>query len=121
MAHNTPQKTFDLAASGSTVLKFRGHPSYDAFRVDVENGAGNADINVYVDSDDELDNVDTGSATQVDSATGVASGSSFGSEASGRTVLVEITEASTTDPIDGTVYAHNADDPAQNATAFANR
>jgi len=120
MANNT-SKTFDLSASGSTVLKFRGHPRYDAFRVDVENGSGNADVNVYVDTDDELDNVDTGSATQVDSADGVASGSSFGTEVSARTVLVEITEASTSDPIDGTVYGHNAHDPAENGASFANR
>lgn len=120
MANNT-SKTFDLSASGSTVLKFNGHPGYDAFRVDVEGGSGNANVNVYVSKDDELDNVTTGSAALVDSTTGVGSGSSFGSEVSARTVLVEITEGSTSDPIDGTVYGHNASDPAENGAAFANR
>lgn len=120
MASNT-QKTFDLASDGSTVLKFRGHPNYDAFRVEVDGGAGTADVNYYVDSDDELDNVDTGSATQLDSVDGLTSGDTDGTKVAGRTVLVEVIETTTSDPVNGTVYGHDATDNAENATAFANR
>jgi hypothetical protein len=117
----TAQKSYDLGNDESTVLKFRGHPRYDAFRV--ENEAKPADVTVYVDTDDELENVDTNSATQVDNTTGLGAGSNYGTKASSRTVLVEIADndGSDSDGPNGVVYAHDASDPAQNATAFASR
>lgn len=122
MANNT-QKSYDLGEGESTVLKFRGHPDYDAFRV--ENETELADVTVYVNPDDELDNVGTGDAgtSQVASTTDLAAGANFGTEASARTVLVEISdsEGSSGDGPNGTVYGHNAHDQAENATAFANR
>jgi len=117
----TAQKSYDLGDGESTVLKFRGHPRYDAFRV--ENEVQPADVTVYVGTDDELDNVTTANATEVDSVTGLAAGSNYGTEAASRTVLVEIADNTTADGDgpEGTVYGHDADDPAENATAFANR
>jgi hypothetical protein len=123
MANNT-QKSYDLAEDGSTVLKFRGHPNYDAFRVENDDTEP-VDVTVYVNPDDELDNVSTGDAdtSQVDSAD-VAADANYGTTASARTVLVELAESAESDTGDGpsgTVYGHNASDPAENATAFANR
>lgn len=117
----TAQKSYDLGDGESTVLKFRGHPQYDAYRV--ENEVQPADVTVYIDTDDGLDNVTTGSATQVDSVTGLADGANYGTEAAARTVLVEIADNTTGngDGPEGVVYAHNASDPAENATAFASR
>lgn len=119
----TAQKEYALADGGSTVLKFRGHPRYDAFRVENESGSS-VDVNVYVSKDDELDEVSTGDAdaVQVDSTTGLGTGSNYGTEVSARTVLVEVSDntAGDGDPA-GTVYAHDASDAAENAAAFANR
>lgn len=117
MANNT-QKSYALGDGESTVLKFRGHPRYDAFRVE-NDGTGEVDVTVYVNTDDELDNVTTGNSTEVDSTT-LAASSNYGTEASSRTVLVEMVEGTGTGAA-GTVYGHNANDPAENATAFANR
>jgi hypothetical protein len=117
MASNT-QKSYDLGDGESTVLKFRGHPEYDAFRVE-NDATGEVDVTVYVNTDDELDNVTTGNSTQIESTT-LAAGSNYGTEAASRTVLVELVEGTGTGTA-GTVYGHNAHDPAENATAFASR
>lgn len=122
MASNA-QKSFDVATGTTETFKFNGHPSYDAFRVDVDGGSGSADIAYYVSTNDEFDNVDTASATQVDSASGITSGGSDGSEVSARTVIVEITETTNTGSqnVSGVIYGHGSSDPAQNGAAFANR
>ena len=122
MANNT-QKSYALADGGTTVLKFRGHPNYDAFRVENESGSS-VDVNFYVSKNDELDQVSTGDSdtVQLDSTTGLATGSNYGTEVSARTVLVEVSDntAGDGDPA-GTVYGHNAHDQAENATSFVNR
>lgn len=127
---NQPQKTFDVASGGSTVLYFRGHPSYDAFRVEFDSGnsASTAtDVTFKVDSNDEIDEVsDAGFGAMdatVHTTTGAdpSAGDHVGTDASSRVVAVEIDETGSTDNAAGTVYAHNASDPAQNAQAFANR
>jgi len=121
-----PSKTFSVTGGGSQVLMFNGHSRYDAFRVEFNSGNSDdtsTDVTIKVDSETYEDAPDFGSfdATVV-SETGLdVSGGDphVGTEASSRTVAVEVSTASAS--AEGTVYSHNASDPAQNAAAFANR
>lgn len=126
----TAEKTFDVAASGDTVLYFNGHPDYDALRVDFDsaNSTGtDVDVTFKIDADYQEDAKEVGygsldatvkSVTAVDPSGGDPS---EGNTALGRTVAVKIDETSGVGSVAGTVYAHNASDPAQNADAFAQR
>lgn len=124
----TASKTFDVASSGSQVLKFNGHPQYDALRVEFDsaNSTGtDVDVTFKVDSETYDDAPAFGSfdatvksTTAVDASTGDPH---VGNTAMSRTVAVEIDETSGVGGVEGTVYAHNTSDPAQNADSFANR
>lgn len=126
----TAQKDFDVSSGGSQVLMFRGHPDYDAYRVEFDSnnsGSTATDVTFKVDSDTIGDapafgsfdaTMDDDSVTGLDVSTGDPH---VGSMAAGRTVAVEINETGNTNGAEGTVYAHNASDPAQNADAFAQR
>lgn len=125
-----PSKSFDVASGGSTVLYFRGHPRYDAFRVDFDSGSSGSaatDVTYKIDSESEINVVESNGFGSMDATvkadTGLdpSAGASSGTEAAGRVVAVEINETGATSNAAGTVYAHNASDPAQNAAAFAQR
>lgn len=126
----TPSKSFDVAAGGSTVLYFHGYPRYDALRVEFDGGSsGSADTDVTykIDHDGDIDRVKSegfGSMTaQVGQSTTLdpSAGAHDGETAMGRVVAVEINEQGTTNNAAGTVYLHSASDPAENADAFASR
>lgn len=129
MALRTPSKSFDVASGGSDTLYFRGHPRYDAVRVEfdsADSGSADTDVTYYVDTNDEVDDVEsngTGAMTQVDSTTTLdpSSGATDGTERVARVVAVEINEQGGTSNAAGTVKLHSADDPAESAAAFANR
>jgi len=129
MALTTPQKSFDVTGGGSSAFFFRAHPRYDAVRVEFDSGNTtdtNTDVTVKIDSNDEVSDVQSNGFGSMDATvytdTGIDASSSdvnTGTDAVGRTVGVQI-EPDTADAA-GTIYLHPADDPAQNASAFANR
>lgn len=125
----TAQKSFDVAAGGSQVLYFRGHPQYDALRVEFDGGnSGSTDVDVTYNADtrNNLDDVEADGfgdmGYTVSTATGLdaSSGVNDGETGLARTVAVEINETGAGDA-QGTVYAHSESDPAENADAFASR
>lgn len=119
-----PTKSFSVSGSGETVLHFRGHPRYDAVRVDLESGdtgATSTDVTVKVDSNDEQVSFGSMDATVV-SSTGIDASSndkSVGTTAVARRVAVKVSPGSS--GAGGTVTLHNSSDPAQNAQAFVDR
>lgn len=126
----TPQKDFDVAAGGSTVLYFRGHPRYDAVRVEFDSsssGSADTDVTYKTDPESELDVVESdgfGSmANTVKTSTTLdpSSGATDGTDALARTVAVEINEQGGGSNADGTIYLHNASDPAENAANFVQK
>jgi hypothetical protein len=126
-----PQKDFDVATGGSTVLYFRGHPQYDALRVEFDGASGStdSDVTVKVDTNDDVNDVESNGFGAMDAevyaetAVDPSSGVSVGTTALARTVAVEIDETTNTGAQNaaGTVYLHNSSDPAENAQSFANR
>lgn len=126
---STPSKSFDVAASGSTVLYFRGHPQYDAVRVEFDGSSTSADTDVTykTDPESEVDVVESAGfgsmANTVQSTTALdpSSGATDGTDALARTVAVEINEQGTTGNAAGTVKLHSSSDPAENAANFANK
>lgn len=129
----TPSKTFSAPNAGSDTVYFAAHPRYDALRVEfnsADSGSTSADVEVKVDSNDEVDEVQSNGYGSMDavvySDVGIDPSSGdphTGTTAVGRVVAVQVsdTDGANNGSADGTVYLHNADDPAQNAEAFANR
>lgn len=124
----TASKDFDVSSSGSDVLYFRGHPSYDAIRVEFDGASGSADTDVtYRVSENDFENVNGTSfgsvGYQVGSSTALdpSSGAHDGEVSLARTVAIEINEQGGVGNAAGTVYLHNSSEEAQNAHAFANK
>lgn len=126
----TAQKSFDVAAGGSQVLYFRGHPQYDALRVEFDganSGSTAVDVTYNADTRNNLDDVEADGFGAMDytvsTATGLdaSAGVNDGETGLARTVAVEVNETGGTSGAQGAVYAHNESDPAENADAFASR
>lgn len=130
---NEPNKSFSAPNAGSDTVYFRAHPRYDAIRVEFDSansGSTSADVEVKIDSNDEVDEVESNGFGAMDASvysdTGIDTSSgdpSTGTTAVGRVVAVQVSDndAAANGTADGTVYLHNASDPAQSAEAFANR
>lgn len=129
-----PSKSFSVSDNGSQVVYLRGYPRYDAVRVDIDSANSSStsvDLTFKIDSNDEVSEVESNGFSNMDatvhSVTGIdgsAGDPSEGTTAVGRVVAVEVVENDTTtgtENVSGTVSLHQADDPAQSASAFANR
>jgi len=113
---------------------FRGHPRYDALRIEFNSAntdSTSADVEVKVDSNDEVSEVESNGFASMDatvfSESGIDASSTDetrGTEAMSRVVAVQISETegtNTGESVEATVKLHDASDPAQNGAAFANR
>jgi len=129
----TPSKTFSAPNAGSDTVYFRAHPRYDAVRVEFDSsasGSTSADVEVKIDSNDEVSEVESNGFGAMDASvytdTGIDASTgdpTTGTTAVGRVVAVQVsdTDGGANGTADGTVYLHPESDPAQNAEAFANR
>lgn len=123
--------TQTVSSNGQDTFYFRGHPRYDAVRIDFNSGnSSGTDVDVDIrvrDDDDPRDansNTDYGNMTEVDSwdAIDPSSGDpTRGTTAMARTMAVRVDETSSGGSVEFDIVRHRSDDPAQNAQSFANR